>query len=464
MSTISSIFGSQKKKEVSRETSEKTAKKTGNSTDSKFFVYSSFGELLDVAIYLQEVEGREVVLMTEGDYKKIGEGIIKKVDNWIDHLGQGWIFVIDGCENAHLQDWLRDQGELVVGTNEAMAEYENDRQKGQKLFKEAGFNQPKSKNFTNFDDAIKFLNENKKNRYVLKQNGDAPKSLNHMGKFDEHIDMLYHLEGLKKSWSETQFGKIDFDLMEIVEGTEIAVSAFFNGHDWLRNSEGKVVGFLNFEHKKENDGDLGETTGETGTLFYGTDEDNEVFRDILLRPEITNLLIETEYKGVFDINGSLTDDGFVAFEPTSRFGIPATSYEFLEGLETSTADLLTYMAQGSDEPIEIVKGWGMCVVVTAKPFPIEADMDEEATSIGEKLWILDKKSPISDFKPSQRKHIHLENFYKDDEGNYKVATKNGYLLVIFVIVRLVVIFYILIVPNLTFMKVNHIGIFGSELI
>lgn len=270
-----------------------------------------------------------------------------------------------------------------------------------------------------------------KKRYILKQNGDAPKHLNHMGKFDGGVDMLFHLQELKKSWKESEYGPVDFDLMEIVEGVEMAVSGYFNGHDWLRNSGGKVVGWLNGEEKKSDDGGLGETCGETGTTFIGVDEDDETFADVLLRPEITALLKEHNYRGVFDINGSITDNGYVAFEATSRFGVPATSYEFVEGLKSSTADLLEAMAKGKDTPIEIHEGIGMVLVVSAKPFPLETStIDDDATSIGKRLWVLKNGEPAEDFSKEQRKHIHLENFHKDDEGHYRVSSKNGYLLTI----------------------------------
>src|ERR1700733_15021154 len=98
-----------------------------------------------------------------------------------------------------------------------------------------GFKQPESHNFTDIDEAIDFVKENKDTRYILKQNGDAPKHLNHMGKFKGNEDMIYHLEELKKGWNESQYGSFDCDLMEVVEGVEVAASAFFNGHDWLRD-------------------------------------------------------------------------------------------------------------------------------------------------------------------------------------------------------------------------------------
>lgn len=401
------------------------------SINRRFFVMSTFGELHDVAIQLQE-EGEEVLLyVPDNDYKCIGDGIVPKAENWHEYLNQEYIFVIDGCENASLQDWLRKHGESVVGTNVEMSKYENDRQLGQKLFKEAGFEQSESHNFKDLEEAISFVKENNTKRWILKQNGDLPKHLNHMGKFKDGSDMLFHLEELKKSWKINEWGPVDFDLMEIVVGMEMAASAFFNGHDWLRNSEGKVVGFLNQEYKKQSDGDLGETTGEMGTVFIGVTEDDDDFSDMLLRPEVVAKLKETKYHGVFDINGCITEErGFVAFEPTSRFGVPASSYEFIEGLDMSTADLLEYMAKGIDKPISIHEDIGIVSVVVAKPFPIEADVDDESTSLGQKLWILNGKKPAKDFTKEQKKHIHLENFKRDEDGNYRVASKSGYLLTV----------------------------------
>ena len=218
--------------------------------------------------------------------------------------------------------------------------------------------------------------------------------------------------------------------MEVVEGMEVAVSGFFNGHDWLRDKNGKAQFYLNFEHKKECDGDLGETTGEMGTLFYGVDEDNNLARGIMMREEIEELLKETNYRGVFDINGSLTKKGYVAFEATSRFGIPGTSYEFMEGMKTNTGEMLASMARGEDEPMEIIKGWGLCQVIATRPFPVESDVSGESTAIGEKLWIIGQNGlPRADFTPDQLKHIHLENFERTEAGDYKVAGKCGYLLV-----------------------------------
>jgi phosphoribosylamine-glycine ligase len=56
-------------------------------------------------------------------------------------------------------------------------------------------------------------------------------------------------------------------------------------------------------------------------------------------------------------------------------------------------------------------------------------VDDEATSIGERLWILKDGNPVGEFDADQKKHIHTYNLKKDDEG-LKVATKSGYILTI----------------------------------
>ena len=390
---------------------------------------STYGESLDIALHLKYVENQEVKMhITDYDYRKIGDGLIEKVDNWLDLLGQGYIWYVDGCEHGRRQDWLREQGEAVFGSSEAGARLEEERQKGQALFKKMGLYQPESHNFKDIDVAIGFIKSHPDKKWILKQNGDAPKSINHKTKFDGGIDMLYHLEKLKKSWNESDYGVFDCDLMEQVEGLEVAVSGFWNGHDWIRNKEGKIVAFLNFEHKKESNGDMGETTGETGTVFVTADESHKLVKLLLENQTLKEILTATGFRGVFDINGCMTQRGYVGFEPTMRPGIPSSSWEMLSGagLNSRTSLLLEAVAKGQDIPINPFIGTGIVVVVTAKPYPIvEADTTAE-NSLGEKLWIIKNDKIVEDFDIDQRLHIHLANFYKDG-SDYLVATKSGYL-------------------------------------
>lgn len=396
----------------------------------KFLIFSEYGEIADLGIYLQDVEKHDVVIhIPDKPSKSIAEGILEHVSDWYRYIGKGYVWVFDSCSFGDLQDWLREKGESVIGGSKKGDELENDRQMGQDWFSAAGFDQVESHNFSDFDEAIEFIRENTDRRWIMKQNGSAPKSLSHIGKFDSGVDMLQHLDEMKKGWNETQYGKVDFDMMEVVEGLEVGASAFFNGSDWMKQ-DGKVAGYLNFEEKKEADGGTGETCGEMGTTFYGCTEENELFSELICKPKIKEKLRQIGFRGFFDINTIVTDEGrVVALEPTCRFGIPATSYELLDGIESGVGEFLEAIAKGKDKPIRLRMGWGMVMCVVAKPFPIESDVEETSTSVDEKLWILQDGKPIDDFTPEQRRRVHLYNFKKDDDG-YKVATKNGYLLTV----------------------------------
>ena len=253
-----------------------------------------------------------------------------------------------------------------------------------------------------------------------------------MGKFEDGSDLILHLEDLKKKWNEHEFGgPFDCDLMEIVKGMEVAASAFFNGTDFLKNPDGSIAGFINWEHKKEGDGDTGETTGEMGTLFYGCDKKNKLMSKIMGSPEIVRVLRKSKFRGVFDINGCLLDDGtFCGFEPTCRFGVPATAYEFIEGMGSNTGDLIESVASGKPYTPVIEAGWGLVQVIAAKPFPVELDVDDEATSVGEIIWPLKDGKPVKDWMPEDRRHIHLYNAFVNKDGRYEVASKSGYILTV----------------------------------
>jgi len=132
-------------------------------------------------------------------HSKIGDGLVEKDSNWWEYLDSSWTFLIDGCERGRMQDYHRTAcGCAVFGGSERGNVLENDRRQGQQIFKDAGIRQPQSVNFTNIDDAIAFVQENRDRLWILKQNGDAPKSLNHKGHFEDNTDLLWHLESLKK--------------------------------------------------------------------------------------------------------------------------------------------------------------------------------------------------------------------------------------------------------------------------
>ena len=395
----------------------------------KFIIISKYGEILDIAI---NIPG-SVFYVQNHDYHSIGKGMVDK-DDWYRYLGLDYTWIIDDCDNGEFSDWLRSRGEKVFGSNKIGNDLEENRQASQKLFESFGFKQPMSENFTDIDKMLEFIKANSGKRLILKQNGTAPKSVNHMSKFDGCDDLIQHIEELKEKWNKNEYGDFNCDIMEVVDGVEVACTVFFNGQDFARNEKGKIIGFLNFEEKKECDGGLGATVGEMGTTFFGCTEGNKIFDKIIIPDKLGQFLKDIKFIGCFDINGCINKDGsFTGFEPTPRFGIPTASYLFSEGIE-DIESFFYNMARGISQPVKIKEGWGMCTVVVAKPFPVDGDVehiDEIGTSLNEKLWIMDNKGKIAkDFSEDQKKHIHLCNFKKEDNGDYKVATKMGWMLVV----------------------------------
>ncbi|MBU5558066.1 MAG: hypothetical protein KQA33_03290, partial [Candidatus Aenigmarchaeota archaeon] len=153
---------------------------------------------------------------------------------------------------------------------------ENDREFGQEEMKAVGITTLPVWNFSDFDEAIKFLKANP-GRYVLKPSGKAQneKELLFIGQEEDGLDVLQILEHYKKNWSK----KIKvFQLQKFAAGVEVAVGAFFNGKDFIFPIN------VNFEHKRMFPGDIGPSTGEMGCYDKQTEvltrDGWKFFRDV----------------------------------------------------------------------------------------------------------------------------------------------------------------------------------------
>jgi len=199
----------------------------------------------DVKFYIQNKEDRDV-----------GDGFVEKTDNWLEQKNWADVIVFDDTGFGETADKLRKEGKLVVGGSAYTDKLEDDRDFGQEELKKAGINILPHYDFTNFDDAIKFLKENP-SRYVLKPSGAAQneKELLFVGREEDSKDVIQILELYKKNWAK----KIKtFQLQKHATGVEVAVGAFFNGKEFV------MPVCVNFEHKKLFPGELGPSTGEMG--------------------------------------------------------------------------------------------------------------------------------------------------------------------------------------------------------
>lgn len=239
----------------------------------KFLFVSPEALSLDLAYQLVR-EGHEVkfVVLSETE-KDVGDGFVDKTLNgserWEDLAAGGWadVIVFDDVGFGKAADKLRAEGKKVVGGSAYTDRLEVDREFGQNELGKAGVATLPSQNFSNFEEAIKFVHANPA-RYVIKPSGKAQneKELLFVGQETDGNDVVNVLAHYKKHWA----GKIRvFQIQRFAAGVEVAVGAFFNGKDFVRPVN------VNFEHKRLFPGDIGPSTGEMGCY----DDRTEVLTD-----------------------------------------------------------------------------------------------------------------------------------------------------------------------------------------
>ena len=200
-------------------------------------------------------------------------------------------------------------------------------------------------------------------------------------------------------------------LMEHVEGVETGVGAYFNGRDFLRPA------CLDWEHKRFFPGDLGELTGEMGTVAT-YERSSRFFERTLGRME--GLLRERGYCGYINLNTIVNERGIWPLEFTCRFGYPG--FAILDPLqETSWASLFSAMLTQSNASFRTRPGFSVGIVMTTRPFPyIRRYVDEP---IG--LPILFE----GDLNEEDRRHLHLAEVGLED-GQLVTAGYHGWTMVV----------------------------------
>lgn len=108
--------------------------------------------------------------------------------------------------------------------------------------------------------AIAFIRRHPR-RYVFKLNGsEAASWRNYVGRQPDGGDLIALLIGQKARLAAAGLRHSSFILMDYLDGVETGIGAYFNGRTFL------APACLDWEHKRFFPGDLGELTGEMGTL------------------------------------------------------------------------------------------------------------------------------------------------------------------------------------------------------
>ena len=329
--------------------------------------FLGIGEYCDLgAMYLRLIEaGHQVKVYVENaNYHDVYAGMLNFTQDWRSELewirdaGRNGIILFESATKGIIQDALRQEGYQVIGGSAFGDLLEGNREYGQQIMHEMGMPIAKSYQFTDYERAITFLRASKK-RYVYKSNGaDSERTRNYVGKAEDGADLIAILSHYKNQQVE-QVAIIDFVLMEYISGIEIGVGAYFNGAQFLQPA------CLDWEHKRFFAGDLGELTGEMGTIvtYRGAEI---IFKRTLLQLETK--LKESAYCGYINLNMIANAEGLWPLEFTSRFGYPG--YSICGALQLDTWDkLFQHMSRKSSQNFATSDGFAAGIVLNVPPYP-----------------------------------------------------------------------------------------------
>jgi phosphoribosylamine--glycine ligase len=263
------------------------------------------------SLYLRLIaEGHDVrVSVSEPLAQGTMAGLVPRTDDWrreldwIRDADRDGLILFEAVGFGALQDELRRDGFNVIGGSAFGDRLENDRAFALDLLARQGLRIAPVHEFETAADAIDDLAKMPR-RTVFKLCDSAGETF--VGSFADGSDIAALLE----------VQPIDgrrFILMDHVAGVETAVGAYFNGERFLRPA------CLDWEHKRFFAGNMGELTGEMGTVATFTGA--ERLFDLALAP-LEPLFREAGHVGWINLNMIINAHGVWPIEFTCRFGYP----------------------------------------------------------------------------------------------------------------------------------------------
>jgi phosphoribosylamine---glycine ligase len=382
----------------------------------RFLGIGQYNSLADMYWRLGE-EGHEVrVYVQESEAHEIYGGLLHRVDSWESQLdwiraaGAEGIIVFESASMGEEADRLRRDGFQVVGGSAWGDRLECDRAFGQQVMRDADMQTAPTHAFTDYDAAIAFL-RSRPGRYVYKlSDATSVSTRNYVGEMSDGRDLIAMLETERDAFGVGGM-KPQFVLMEHVTGVEVGIGAYFNGETFLEPA------CIDWEHKRFFPGDLGELTGEMGTVvsYRGS---RRLFEMTLAK--IAPGLRTAGHCGYLNINTIVNEHGVWPLEFTCRFGYPG--FAICDALhKEGWASILRKMVSRSFRFIETTDGFAVGVVVTVPPFPYEYGYGE-----------LSKGAPIffrTEPSAAERSHLHYAEV-EIRNGQLIASGSLGYIMVV----------------------------------
>jgi len=352
-------------------------------------------------------EGHEVRVFAEDPpERRAFGGLIACVPDWqaeLDWVGRDGIVFFERVGRGAVQDGLRARGYRVVGGSAFGDRLEEDRAFGQAVLRDLGLSIADNASFETPALALEWLRAHP-GRYVLKH--DEASINTFVGEHPEGLDVAFMLGRVSR-------GRVM--LMERLEGVEVGVGAYFDGTRFLRPA------CIDFEHKRFFPGEMGEMTGEMGTLA-AYDGSEPLFAATLDR--VAPRFAAAGHVGYVNLNLIVNERGIWPLEFTCRFGNPG--FAVLAALQPhGWGDLMARMAAGSvaegEERFAARPGWSVAIVLTVPPFPAhhEGALPEEDPPI---FLLRSPEGPELD-------HYHFVDVRAED-GQLLGHRRSGHLMIV----------------------------------
>ena len=264
-------------------------------------------------------------------------------------------------------DAFESEGLRVFGPRKNAAIIEGSKAFSKDLMKKYKIPTAAYENFTDPDEAIKYL-ETAKMPIVLKADGLA------LGKGVLICNTLEEAkEGVKTLMLDKQFGDAGNEIVieEFMTGREVSVLAF---------CDGKTIKCMTSaqDHKRAKDGDQGLNTGGMGTFspspFYN-DEVEAFCEKYVYQSTIDAMASEGRpFTGILFTGLMITEDGPKVLEYNARFGDPEAQV-VLPRMKNDIIDVMEACIDGklSDVELEFEDNAVVCVVLASDGYPEKYD-------------------------------------------------------------------------------------------
>lgn len=311
---------------------------------------------MDIA-YRIIMEGNKAVLYIEDKAdRSIGDGIVPKTNDWRKTAAEADVIVCDDTGWGEALLPYRKSGKKVFGLSGAGDKMELKRTAGMLAARQAGLSVPDWFEFKEIREAMKFIQENPQ-EWVLKPNGDVDKDLSFVGKEKDGSDVAEFMKGYEGT---NKLSKEGFILQKKVKGTEIGISAYFDGKKYTETCD------YNFEHKALLNKSKGPNTGETGTVIFHRDFRQPLFDKTLSK--IVPLLQKSDYRGWIDIETICNERGAWFLEFTCRWGYPQ-AFIVDSVQETENSKIIHDVAAGNITEWRVRPDFATGVILYSEGYP-----------------------------------------------------------------------------------------------